>query len=609
MKMKNRILNLIVLTVCAIHFPGAFAQEGATRPRSLQNIWLHDLDGFQRVLISCDGPVSYTSRFHETSNRLTIFLGEVRPGSVLRSRQFTGGLVRSILVSPWTNAESVTQIDFALKRSADYRIKRLKEGLLLLDVAPSGELPPEAFPAGWASVRMEQPQGDSGLEAPLELASTLQELGDGDGDRIPGRARSSVSLNETSGGKPPDALLSRDRISLDVKGAEVANVLRLLSQQSNLNIIASKDVNGLVTVSLSGVTVKEALDMVLKVSGLDYTFQDDIILVKPLDKFETAELETKVYRLRYLDANNLKTSAIQILSPSAKVLVFYPGFREVDLGAGDDTGVDHGNRSSTLIVTDSPASIRQLDAMVEVLDVPTAQIMIEAKLIEVSPKSEKRLGINWDKMLSGSIFREVILPSGKPFEVAVDKNLEGGGITYGTLSIERFGAVLDFLNSETNTKLVSNPRILAMDNQEAIITVGTTFPIPQISRGVGGQGDQVTFEYRDINIGLRVTPHLADDETITLFVNPDVEEVIGEVTAGENFAPITSKRTVETVVNLKNNETVVIGGLIRENLEDTIQKVWLLGDIPLLGNLFKNRVTTKKQTDLLIFITPRIVMP
>ena len=199
------------------------------------------------------------------------------------------------------------------------------------------------------------------------------------------------------------------------------------------------------------------------------------------------------------------------------------------------------------------------------------------------------------------------MPSGVPQRQSAEIPLTGGSISYGTLTFDEYGAVIDFLNSNTNSKLISNPRILAMDNQEAFISVGTTFPIPQITRGVGGQGDVVTFQYRDVSIALRVTPHVSDDGTITLFVNPEIEEVIGQVSAGGNSAPITSKRSVETVVNLKNNETMVIGGLIRENTIETISKIWLLGDIPLIGNLFRHKSKTKSQTDLLIFITPRLV--
>jgi general secretion pathway protein D len=233
--------------------------------------------------------------------------------------------------------------------------------------------------------------------------------------------------------------------------------------------------------------------------------------------------------------------------------------------------------------------------------------MIEAKLLEISPQNEDKMGIDWSKTINASIFKEVLLPSGKPFQYTAEVPLTGGGVNFGTLNFGEYNAVLDFLKSNTNSKLVSNPRILAMDNQEATISVGTNVPIPQINRGVGGQGDVVTFQYRDVNISLRVTPHVAEDQTITLFVNPVIEEITGEVVAGENRAPVTSKREVETVVNLKSNDTMVIGGLIKESSIEQTDKVWLLGDMPLIGNLFRHKTKSVRQTDLLIFITPRLM--
>jgi len=340
---------------------------------------------------------------------------------------------------------------------------------------------------------------------------------------------------------------------------------------------------------------------------MNYIVKNEVILVKPRDKFEGPELETVVYRLKYVDANNLKSTVTQVLSPLAKIHVYYNSYQPEQTADEGGIGGKIKNRSSTLIVTDAPENIRQLNAMIAALDVPTPQIMIEAKLIEISPQSEQKLGIDWSKTINARIFREVILPSGTPERQLAEVPLTGGSISYGTLRFEEYTAVIDFLNTNTNSKLISNPRILAMDNQEASISVGTRFPIPQINRGVGGQGDVVTFQYRDVNIALRVTPHVSDDDTITLFVNPEVEEVIGQVSAGGNSAPITSKRTVETVVILKNNETMVIGGLIRENTIETISKIWVLGDIPLIGNLFRHKSKTKRQTDLLIFITPRLV--
>ncbi len=245
--------------------------------------------------------------------------------------------------------------------------------------------------------------------------------------------------------------------------------------------------------------------------------------------------------------------------------------------------------------------------MVAALDVQAPQIMIEAKLIEISPRDEQRLGIDWSKTVNAEIFREIVLPGGAPYRQTVEVPLDGGSLNFGTLNIGQYNAALEFLNTNTNAKLVSNPRILAMDNQAAFISVGQNIPIPQISRGLGGQGDIVSFGYRDFNISLEVTPHVAEEDILTLRVNPILEEIVGEVVVGESRAPITSRREVETVVNLRSGETIVIGGLIKESTIETTTKVWMLGDIPLIGNLFRHKVKSKKQTDLIIFITPRIV--
>ncbi|MFQ6116383.1 MAG: secretin and TonB N-terminal domain-containing protein, partial [bacterium] len=383
--------------------------------------------------------------------------------------------------------------------------------------------------------------------------------------------------------------------------------LRLLAKQSNLNIITSQDVTGKVTVSLSNVTVKDALDNIVRANGYDYIVAGEVIVVKPMEKFQVRDLQTKIYRLKYVDATNLKSALSQILSKRAKIQVFYQDFHLAEGEKAVGQTKDKKKRSSMLIVTDTPNNIQQVDALVAELDVPTAQIMIEVKLIEIAPRHEDKLGIDWSKTINAQIFQEVLLPSGKTNRFSAEVPINGGSINYGTLSFSQYNAVIDFLNSYTKSKLISNPRILAMDNQEAVISVGTTVPIPQINRGVGGQGDVVTFDYREVNISLRVTPHVGDDSTITLFVNPVIEEITGEVVAGENRAPITSKREVETVVKVKSNETIVIGGLIKENTIETLDKVWLLGDVPLIGNLFRHKERSKQQTDLLIFITPRLL--
>ena len=134
----------------------------------------------------------------------------------------------------------------------------------------------------------------------------------------------------------------------------------------------------------------------------------------------------------------------------------------------------------------------------------------------------------------------------------------------------------------------SNPRILAMNNEESSISVGTTVPIPRIQRGSGGQGDMVTFEYKEINIQLNVTPHLGVDNEIIMYIAPIIKEITGWVEIGVQRAPITDKRSVNSIITVKNEETVVIGGLIKNHTKKVMKKVWLLGDIPLIGKLFQH---------------------
>jgi len=566
----------------------------------LQEIKMINLGDIYRVIVQCDGATRAVHTLKDEPPRLVIYFLETSIALRARNLPKHAGLIRNIDVKEIEGPMRATRVTLFLTEMVNYEFHKSVEGLFYVDLKVSGHNAETDLKIhGLAKPRRDELHSSRLINEVDGVYDESENAG-----ATPEAIPTSRSLSDQA--VSPPSLQSNAAITLDVKGADISNVLRLLARQSGLNIVASKDVTGVLTVSLSHVTVREALDMVVKANGYDYVAVGDVILVKPRDKFQQSELETKVYRLRYIDANNVRAVVGQVLSGQAKIHVFYGNFQPAVKVSEDKSEVPE-KRSSVLVVTDSPENIRQLDAMLETLDVPTPQIMIEAKLIEVSPQHEQNIGIDWSKTINARIFKEIILPSGATQRNTLEIPLDGGSISYGTLNVEEYGAVLNFLNANTNTKLVSNPRILASDNQEAVISVGTTFPIPQINRGVGGQGDVVTFEYRDVNISLHVTPHIGEDETITLYVNPQIEEVIGQVTAGENSAPITSKRTVETVVNLRNNETMVIGGLIKENTTERVNKVWLLGDIPLVGNLFRNKQKTKSQTDLLIFITPRLV--
>lgn len=178
-------------------------------------------------------------------------------------------------------------------------------------------------------------------------------------------------------------------------------------------------------------------------------------------------------------------------------------------------------------------------------------------------------------------------------------------LNLGILAIDQLKATLDILAQDANSRLIAKPTVSTMNNKKAVIKMGTTIPIPEISRGISG--DLFSYKEKDVSMTLEVIPHIGEHGDITLNVHPIMEEIIGYTGPPDAQQPITSRREVNTTVRLKDGETLAIGGLIKENETKTVDKVWLLGDIPILGYLFKHTSVKKQKSDLLIFITTKII--
>ncbi len=402
-------------------------------------------------------------------------------------------------------------------------------------------------------------------------------------------------------------------VSFQFRETPIKNALRLLASSNDLNMVIDAAVEGTITMNLDQVTLREALEKIIYPHNCEYIVEGNIITVKPVRVAYAGGRVTKVYRLRYADAKNVAHVIRRVVSSDSLVEVFYPEFLEYEESAKgrrekNEVAVQGIRRSNILVVTDRPEKIREVDRVIAELDQAPVQILIESKLLETSPQNTSELGINWDKTITAVLSQQDVLSGGQTNAYSVlNKTPEyGNRFQMGHLSASEFSAVLDFLDEKTDAKLMSNPRLLAMDNEESSISVGTTVPVPRIQRGMGGQGDMVTFEYKEVNIQLNVTPHVADMNMITMYVNPVIEEIVGWVELQGNRAPITDKRTVNSIVTVKNGETVVIGGLIKTQNEVITSKVWLLGYIPLIGKLFQHQETKEIQKDLMIFITPTI---
>jgi len=395
------------------------------------------------------------------------------------------------------------------------------------------------------------------------------------------------------------------RVSPKFVGASIQEVLRLFARQYSLNLVVGGEVQGTVTIQLDNVTLGDALNAILKAYGYHYIVENDVLLVKPFDQDVNGELVTKVLKLKYLDGYLVKTTLVPLLSPKGKIEALMSELTDEELD----------KRSNILVVTDVWENVQQISEVVNKLDVPKRQIQIEVRLIEKIIGAEKQVGINFPKRIGGSITgAETTAPITRTRGVGGQQRFLSGwyllpgideNLTTGVLTVDELKAALDFLAKDNSSRLVSNPKLTTLDNKKALIRIGTTLPVPEVSRGISG--DLISYREEEVNMNLIVIPRINEEGKITLKVHPILEEIIGFTGPSDTPQPITSKREVQTTVTVNDGETVVIGGLIKENSTKNVEKIWLLGNIPLLGYLFRHTSTKKEKTDLLIFITTKII--
>ncbi|MFO0985667.1 MAG: type II and III secretion system protein, partial [Planctomycetota bacterium] len=308
----------------------------------------------------------------------------------------------------------------------------------------------------------------------------------------------------------------------------------------------------------------------------------------------------------------------------------------------DPKEIAAAENSRVISVTGSPGELDRVAELIKAADRAVPQVRIEARLVETTIGDRDALGIDWQ--LVGGV-RGASRPTTFPFDsrhqggvLFPNNNTEGSQITqdtptttttttngsafdpgdsfplaqrpdfvFGSLDFTQFQAMLEILQAKGNAKLVASPQITALDGVEARIHIGETIPVPTYSRNEQYNVTYVTgYQDRDVGTTMLVTPHVNDDRTVTLDVRPEVSVITGYV--GQfHEVPIVAKRRAETQVRLVYGRTLVIGGLVRDKEITRESKVPLLGDIPLLGYLFRYQSTETEKTDLLIFVTPTIV--
>ena len=396
------------------------------------------------------------------------------------------------------------------------------------------------------------------------------------------------------------------KMSINMKDSDIKNVLMLIGELTRLNIVVSPAVKDTITANLENVSVKAALDVILRPNGYSYFTHENIIIVQASDNQIIRELETVILKLKYINSEALATPLTAVLSDQGKVQPFTP----LVTSGGSGGGV-----SNIVIISDVQERIPHILRMVEELDKPIANINIAVKFIESGVDTARGSGIDWSK--NTPIF---LGGTSEPDESLLPINLNN--ITIATLNPLQFGAAWKLMQARGESKILASPNITTLDNHEAETKITTTIYIEGSVSNMGSkssQGSSQTDRYsgvsnynlnqiteKDVGIDLRVTPRINDQSRITLLVNASVEALLSaaEVLTDK---PRSTKRTVRTQVTVNDGDTVIIGGLIAENVIENRKYIPVLSNIPFIGKLFQSTSVDKEQRELLFFITPNIV--
>jgi type II secretory pathway component GspD/PulD (secretin) len=400
---------------------------------------------------------------------------------------------------------------------------------------------------------------------------------------------------------------SDKKVSFQLDNVPLGTVVKMLAGQYNLNIVQAGELNENVSVKLENVGLIDALKTILLSNGYYYYTAGDIIVVKSMESVAASEMAAREITLKYVSPAAVINAVSDMLSPKGKIKT-----------VGDPATITPGTiapQPTQVVIVDFPEIVEKVASFIATLDKPTAQVAIEVRMVEMNVSSSQKTGLAWPTSLTGRVHGitlqsdEGTTTSTTATEALGQIQLPDGKWEWGKLSVAELSVVLDFLDKSGNSKLISDPRITTLNNCPAEIKATTVVPIQTINRfsEAGSTQDIVTFQDEEIGITLLVTPHITEGNEIILEVNPTVAEIIGYSGTEANQKPITSERSVQTKISVKDGETAVLGGLLKESKIENRQKVFFLGSLPLIGGLFRHKTVENATTDLLILITPTII--
>lgn len=459
--------------------------------------------------------------------------------------------------------------------------------------------------------------------------------------------------------------MPEERISLDVKGMDVIDVLQLLAKRAGLNLVISKDVTGRVTLFLKDVRIEDAFDIILLSNDLAAEKADKIIRVMTQREYEFSHgrryqdrKKAEVVKLQYARAADVAGSLNQIKSVSGRIVVDAMSNTLILMDSSEkleefrdfinktdtvletkvfslnyaqaeklstkiqpfltkDVGtVNIDERTNKMAVTDFSERLKTVEKMIAAFDEKSLQVVIDAQIVEITPQKDQfTMGVDWDYWLNKNMRFAGVLAAPSLTDITSISNKLSFGVAAAEKDVsspQHHKAIIDLLRVIGTTKILSSPRLMVLNNQEAKILVGTkeAYITSSVSQAGTNSVTAQTVNFVDVGIKLYVTPTVNRDGFVTMKIRPEISSSKRTDITSEGKVtqiPIVTTSETETSVMVKDGATIVIAGMKKDRRDKEVKKLPFLGDIPLLGFFFRNTKDEMIKTELVIFITPRII--
>jgi len=422
-----------------------------------------------------------------------------------------------------------------------------------------------------------------------------------EGEHLEGFELASADLSETE-------LLS-PLISMDFQDADLKDILKVFSQQADLNFIASENIKDRkITLYLDKVSVQDALTTIMTANNLTYEQEPEskIFVVKEWGRPEV-ETITMIFPLQYARVKGYELAVAGEEKGSSGGGL---GINEVI----EKLLTEHGQvvedaRTNSLIVTDLPSQFPKIEKAIKELDIKLPQVMIEAEVIETSLQTIDKLGISWGSSTEGNLFS--VTGASRTDSFPFTKFTSSDAVTYttGSISATNLTATLAMLKKDTDSRILARPKILTLNNQTAEINITADTAVSSGAVKIAAEGgvstSSTSVERYETGVSLKVTPQINKAGEITMSIEPSVTNVKSSVLTGDYYDPQT--RSAKTTVTVNDGATVIIGGLINVEETNISRKMPFFGDIPFLGNIFRKKDDTSTDKELIIFITPHLL--